>query len=59
MTKCNHITCRCLACGKEADPAQLLASRPRHRDAAAQEQSRQAGKLGGRPKKEVQHDNPQ
>lgn len=49
---CTHEIVVCKCCGKEATPAQMLASRPRTRGEKAKEQSKEAGKLGGRPRKE-------
>ena len=49
---CNHEVCKCTNCKCTGTPAQMLASRPRIRKPASQEQSRTAGNKGGRPVKE-------
>lgn len=49
---CDHRRVKCMDCGEEGTPAQLLARRPRTRGAASKEQSRTAGRLGGRPRKQ-------
>jgi hypothetical protein len=46
---CKHDKVTCNNCGAVGTPAQLLATRPRHRQAAVQLQSQSAGRLGGRP----------
>jgi len=44
---CKHALVKCLCCGKEGTPAQLLPHPKGPRSPKAAEQSRQAGKLGG------------
>ena len=49
--RCIHQKVKCLECGKEGSPSQLLASRPRGpRSPEAAEQSRKAASKGGWPK---------
>lgn len=45
--RCTHERCKCLECGEEGSPAQLLGRRPRVRGEQAREQSRKASKIAG------------